>query len=108
MELSIESGKERPVTSPVRALGDTWPAVSPDGRTVAFFRWKDPEPWDVCSAPLSGGTPRCWPLQGYFPKGLAWTPSGDGIIFSSIRYRSFQLWRYSLNGNAPVALTSGE
>jgi Tol biopolymer transport system component/DNA-binding winged helix-turn-helix (wHTH) protein len=108
MELSLDTGKERPVTSPVRALGDTWPAVSPDGRTVAFSRWKDSESWDVCSAPLSGGTTQCWPLPGYFPKGLAWTPSGDEIIFSAIRTGSFQLWRYGLNSNAPVALTSGE
>ena len=108
MELSLDTGKERPVTSPGRALGDTWPAVSPDGRTIAFLRWKDSKSWDYCSAALSGETPRCWPLQGYWPKGLVWTPSGDGIIVSAIRTGSFQLWRYGLNGDAPVALTSGE
>jgi len=108
MELSLDTGKERPVTSPVRALGDTCPAVSPDGRTIAFLRWRDSGSVDVCSAPLSGATPRCWPLQSYWPKGLAWTPSGDGIIVSAIHTGSFQLWRFGLNGNAPVALTSGE
>ena len=108
MELSLDTGKERPFTSPVRALGDTSPAVSPDGRTVAFLRWKDSGSWEVCSAPLSGATPRCRPLQGCLPKGLAWTPSGDGVIFSSISTGSDQLWRYDWNGNAPVALTSGE
>jgi Tol biopolymer transport system component len=88
--------------------GDTCPAVSPDGRTIAFLRWRDSGSVDVCSAPLSGATPRCWPLQSYWPKGLAWTPSGDGIIVSAIHTGSFQLWRFGLNGNAPVALTSGE
>jgi Tol biopolymer transport system component len=109
IEISLDTGEERPITSPSgRDLGDLWPAISPDGKTLAFVRYKESRAADVCIAPLGGTAPRCWPLQANWPEGLAWTASGDGIVVSAIRSGPFQLWRYGLNGGTPTAITSGE
>jgi hypothetical protein len=95
MELSLDTGQQRPLTSPPGdSLGDIWPAMSPDEKTLAFVRIKASRTVDVCFTPLSGGALRCWPLQGNWPGGLAWTASGDGIIVSAVRTGPHQLWRY--------------
>jgi Tol biopolymer transport system component/DNA-binding winged helix-turn-helix (wHTH) protein len=109
IQLSLDTGEERSMTSPRGpGVGDTWPALSPDGKTLAFVRFKDSLAADVCFAPLSGSAPRCWPLQGDWPLGLTWTASGDGIIVAATHKGPYQLWRYPLSGAAPVPLTSGE
>lgn len=86
IEISLETGEERPITFPAaRDVGDLWPAISPDGKTLAFLRVKNFRAVDVCFAPLvSGPGPRCQPLQVNWPQGLAWTASGDGLIVSAL------------------------
>lgn len=109
IDVSIETGKQRPLTfPPAGTLGDTSPAISPDGKTLAFLRAKNPRTVDACFMPFSGGKLRCWPVQGGWTEGLAWTAGGDGIIVSAIRSRRHRLWRYHANGGAPTAVTSDE
>jgi Tol biopolymer transport system component/DNA-binding winged helix-turn-helix (wHTH) protein len=111
-EISLDTRKEHPVTFPSAGImGDAWPAISADGKTLAFLRFKDSGRVDVCFKPLTEttpNTPHCWPLQGTWPEGLAWTASDDGIIASAVRTGPHQLWRYSLNGGTATVLTSGE
>ncbi|HEX7361546.1 MAG TPA: protein kinase [Bryobacteraceae bacterium] len=109
VEISLDTGEERPITSPPgKGLGDALPAISPDGKTLAFVRFKDSLAADLCLAPLSGGAPRCRPLHADWPSGLTWTASGDAVIVSASRTGPFQLWRYRLDGGTPTAVTSGE
>jgi Tol biopolymer transport system component len=108
IEISLDTGQQRALTSPpANSLGDAWPAISPDGKILAFVRMSS-RASDICFASLNGADLRCWPFQGNWPEGIAWTPSGDGIIVSAIRAGPHQLWRCRLDGASSSALTSGE
>src|SRR5262249_12361318 len=39
--VSVESGDFRPLTAPLGGMGDSDPAISPDGSALAFVRWWD-------------------------------------------------------------------
>jgi DNA-binding winged helix-turn-helix (wHTH) protein/dipeptidyl aminopeptidase/acylaminoacyl peptidase len=109
IEISLDTGSGSPITSPpAGSLGDAWPAISPDGKSLAFVRFKDTDLVDICLTVLSANRPHCWPLQGNWPEGVTWTPSGDGLVVSAIRNGVHGLWRYDLKGNPPASLTSGE
>ncbi|HEX7361547.1 MAG TPA: protein kinase [Bryobacteraceae bacterium] len=108
-KISLDTGERHAITSPPgKGMGDALPAISPDGKTLAFVRFKDSGAADLCVVPLSGGAPRCRPLHADWPWGLTWTASGDSIIVSAMRTGPFQLWRYRLGGGTPTAVTSGE
>jgi Tol biopolymer transport system component/DNA-binding winged helix-turn-helix (wHTH) protein len=109
IELSLDTSEERQITSPPStAQGDAWPAVSPDGRTLAFLRFMKSEGMRMCFMDLASERMlSCRPLEGTWPEGLAWEGSGSGIILSEMRDGGHRLWRYE-KGAPPVALTSGE
>jgi dipeptidyl aminopeptidase/acylaminoacyl peptidase len=57
------------------------PAVSPDGKTVAFLQQSGPEddqPWQLCTCPAGGGevTVLTSFARGTGPAGPAWSPDG--------------------------------
>ena len=57
--ISIHSGAVSRVTSPpANSYGDSHPAVSPDGRTIAFQRYLAAPTSDIYVAPVNGGAPR--------------------------------------------------
>jgi Tol biopolymer transport system component len=61
---------------------------------------------DVYVMPASGGPPRAVTHDGAGIIGLAWAPDNRTLIVSSRRSSSLQrLWRFPLDGSAPVRLT---
>jgi Tol biopolymer transport system component/tRNA A-37 threonylcarbamoyl transferase component Bud32 len=87
---SRETGEQRPLTNPpIEELGDTAPAVSPDGRTLVFSRIS-PDYYNVTLWLLRLG-------EGYKPldreekiqtgqmtnTSAAWLPDGTEFVFSS-------------------------
>ncbi len=63
---------------------ESWPAVSRDGRTVAFVTWDDDALGSVRVAPLAGGSPRTLTAEpGHYAE-PAFSPDG-----SKIAYRKF-------------------
>lgn len=109
MEVSLDTGEQRALTSPPGGiLSDDSPAVSPDGKTLAFLRVKNQSAADTCFLALETKTVRCRALDGSWTHGLAWTALGDGIVVSAARSGGHRLWRYPVNGGTPVAVTSGE
>ena len=95
--ISIETGQKTRLTSPPEpSIGDGWPAVSPDGRTVAFARYSQDTSANVYLVPLSGGELRPLTADKGSIFGLAWTPDAE-LVFSSDRGGSFRLWRLSAN-----------
>jgi eukaryotic-like serine/threonine-protein kinase len=108
--LSIEGGQARQLTFPPNAIyGDSMPAVSPDGRTLAFFRSPTPSTPDVYLVPLAGGEPRRITQGLTAAGGLTWTANGKEIVFSADRGGGSRLWRVPAGASpeqAPVLVES--
>ncbi|MDP2959525.1 MAG: S41 family peptidase [Longimicrobiales bacterium] len=63
---------------------ETDPAVSPDGRTLAFTaRYEGPA--ELYTMPLDGGIPTRWTYGGEPSVATTWTPSGD-VVFTTTHY----------------------
>jgi len=112
--VAIDTGEKRRLTSPPpETRGDTNPAFSPDGRTLAFVRMIDNRPelylLTVSDALQPMGEARQIPL-GHFRGGRpAWTEDGRDIVLSSNQ----GLWRIAVSGTTtgsvePERLPFGE
>ena len=111
--LSVETLEKRRVTTPPGGyLGDSTPAFSPDGRTIAFFRWVTVGPADVYLVPVTGGDVKRLTFDGRSCRGLAWTADGKEIVFSSwpswLSNTGLRLLRISTSGGNSVPVTAGE
>ena len=102
--LSIDTGKTRRLTSPTGAWGDATPALSPDGKTLAFTRVASVFAEDVfllsLNADLSAdGEPRRLTSIGQVMSGLSWSADGESIVFSGGGDPfSERLWRIPVSG----------
>ncbi len=61
------------------------PAVSPDGRWLAFSVMHNPEESSLWIIPAAGGTPSRLTSPGHFDGAPTWMPGGDRILFPSNR-----------------------
>jgi Tol biopolymer transport system component len=103
--ISVATGEKARLTWPPEpSIGDGWPAVSPDGRSVAFARYTQDTSAKIHVAPLTGGRPREVTADTSSIFGLTWTRDG-GLIFSSDRGGAPRLWRVSTSrsGNSMVS-----
>lgn len=104
--VSVEGGEKRQLTSPPAGwVGDRLAAISPDGGTLAFSRVRNGPTADIFVAPLSDGArARQLTHDNRIISGLAWTPDGKEIVFSSSRAGDATLWRISASGGTPERL----
>jgi Tol biopolymer transport system component len=68
------------------------PAVSPDGRWVAYFRVDEQDNRDIWIISTAGGTPTRFagdPAKDYHP---AWSPDGTKLAFASDRTGGLHIW----------------
>ena len=106
--VSVESGeKERLTSPPAQSLADHLPAFSPDGRTLAFVRQSAAVIANVYLVQVAGGETRRLTFNDQWTFGLAWTPDGREIVFSSDPGGSSNssLWRISSLGGMPELLS---
>src|SRR5262249_29956390 len=103
--VSVETGEKRQLTfPPSAALGDSNPALSPDGRSLVFRRNIGSLNGELHWLPLRkdltdvGQTRRLTlaALNAAYP---AWMPNGKEILFSA----TANLWRLSVDGTDPPA-----
>ena len=107
--LSVESLESRRLTSPpAGTLGDRLPAISPEGKTLAFTRQGSNELDDIYLAPVSGGAPKRLTSDSSLITGLAWTPDGREILHSSNRAGALHLWKVPASGGTPERVPAGE
>ena len=112
--LSVATGEKwRLTTPPAPALADGNPAVSPDGRALAFVRLISSGNTQLFVLPLSEdcrptGEAQHLDLPQPWVESPAWTPDGRDIVCSSgPPWIGGMLWRVSASDSAkPVSLSS--
>jgi Tol biopolymer transport system component/DNA-binding winged helix-turn-helix (wHTH) protein len=98
VRFSIDTGAKRVLTFPPKGtFGDGGLSVSPGGKTLAFTRNLALFEKDIFLVPLSEdmllkGTPTRLTFDNKEMDGLAWTPDGRRLVFSSKRGGPRGLW----------------
>ncbi|MBX3277318.1 MAG: PD40 domain-containing protein [Acidobacteria bacterium] len=98
--LTIETGEISRLTSPPEgSFGDIAPAFSPDGQKIAFIRNQNFLVGDIFVVPVTGGEAVRLTSDNLTVFGsLAWTASGNEIVFASPRGGLSSLWKISAAG----------
>jgi Tol biopolymer transport system component len=92
--ITVETGEKKWITSPPGpGIGDRLPAISPDGKMLAFARCLADYPDTIYMMQLAGGEARRVLHDPSLIPGFAWTPDGREFIFSSRRTGASRLWR---------------
>jgi len=78
-----------------------YPAISPDGTTIAFS-YKG----DLYSVPATGGEARQLTTNAAFDSHPIWSPDGKKIAFESDREGSLDVYVIDANGGNPTRLTT--
>jgi dipeptidyl aminopeptidase/acylaminoacyl peptidase len=105
--LDIASGQIRSLTGDTTLEG--YPVLSPDGASVAYWRARAGQPWnvqDVWLAPYSGGAGRdisvALDKNVYYTR---WSPQGDWLLVGANVDTTVGLWRLAPSGAVtPLAL----
>ncbi|MEM7357306.1 MAG: winged helix-turn-helix domain-containing protein, partial [Acidobacteriota bacterium] len=98
-EIARDGSSRRLTEPPDETAGDFFPAVSPDGRSLAFYRLQLGGSGRVQLLDLATGTVE--PLSTSVGRlvGLDFDPSGDSLIVSSDRVPPRGIWRLPLSGD---------
>jgi serine/threonine protein kinase len=106
--LNVETGEKRRVTAPPdKRYADMAPAVSPDGRSVAFVRAGGREQTQLFVLPLSTefqpqGDLRRLAWQHRRVRDPAWTRDGKELIYTAFYLSpAKRLWRVAVSGMSP-------
>jgi Tol biopolymer transport system component len=101
----IATGERRQLTSPSGDFSDARPAVSPDGRTVAFIRLSRRSPTAAFFLlPISGGEPVRRTDWAEPAGGFTWTPDGRELLYASADLSGARMYRISVLGTDPGRL----
>jgi Tol biopolymer transport system component len=96
--LNVKDGSRTLLTSPpLSIVGDGSPALSPDGKTIAFVRVTSYNSSDIFLVSPRGGQPLRVTFDNADIRGVAWTANSSQVIFSSNRGGAHRLWRLSLD-----------
>ena len=79
-----------------------YPAISPDGQTIAFA-YKG----DLFLVPVTGGEARQLTTNAAYDACPVWSPDGTQIAFASDREGSMDVYVVSARGGIPTRLTTG-
>lgn len=77
-----------------------YPAISPDGKTIAFC-YKG----DIFTVPATGGTARQITTNPAYDTAPVWSPDGKTIAFASDREGGLDVYTVAATGGVPVRVT---
>jgi eukaryotic-like serine/threonine-protein kinase len=109
--ITIETGERRKLIATPPGLIDSSPTVSPDGKSLLFYRTNPTgtgEGGGLYTVAISGGEPRQVVAIKGRAIGHAWSTDSSEIIYSAGRYvsnQSGELWRVPAVGGVPEPLT---
>ena len=102
--IALSDGRRRRLTTPSgQTLGDTGPAFSPDGQTLAFRRASSDAVREIFLVPVSGGKPRALTQDHRHIPAHAWAADGKSLLFVSNRDEATRIWRIGLASGAKPA-----
>ena len=94
------------VTTPARLAAEEdghwirYPAISPDGTTIAFS-WRG----DLWTVPVSGGEARLLTSHGAYEGWPVWSPGSQHVAFASDRHGQLDVFVIAAGGGVPTRLT---
>ncbi len=105
----LDGGTRAALTTPPEQFSDKFPALSPDGRSVAFARvdYITTSLDDVYLLPLDTGMPRKLASGLQAIHGLTWAPDGRSLFVSSVRNSARRLSRVRMSDGVVEALGVG-
>ena len=106
---SVDTLERKKLTlPPSHFLGDIQPAFSPDGKLIAFVRLSAPGANDIYVVAVDqGGEGQRVTFDRAHIFGIAWTPDGKSLIFSSTRSGGAKLWRVRVSSGQSEPLSVG-
>jgi Tol biopolymer transport system component/DNA-binding winged helix-turn-helix (wHTH) protein len=106
--LAMDTGEQTILTKPPPgSVGDLSPAISPNGKMLAFVRMVASDVADLYVMFLDGGELRRLTSDNTRFGGISWMPDSREIVLSSARNGSYGLWRVPVIGGPPRPVMIG-
>ena len=101
-KIPAEGGEPAQITDKISRS----PAVSPDGKLVAYFYREENGPWRLAIAPFEGGEPsRTFDIPAIPDPSLRWTPDSRAVAYVDTKNGVSNIIAQPLDGGAPKQLT---
>jgi eukaryotic-like serine/threonine-protein kinase len=109
-----DGSNPRVVTQAVTSFSYRQPRWSPDDTSIAYLHSQENWADEVYIVSSAGGAPRRLTNESTRMSGLAWSPDGSHLVYSTARgstllyLPTLHLWQISKSGGEPRQLTFGE